>query len=183
MTSGGHSDSTRRTGPTRHQSTWRTRPGANVGGAHPGHLVAGLRHRALGDPQGRPSLSSRSRRRFPASDRPADSRWWSRIAPVPAPASSQATEGVPPRRARSPAWAPSRRHSAPTARNSISTIDRTKVESLGVSLNDVFRTFEAYLAPLVNLFDKFNQGFQVESRPSGPRRCLDDIKNLYVANR
>jgi len=64
-------------------------------------------------------------------------------------------------------------------------INRTMVESLGVSVNGVFSTLETYLgSTYVNLFNKFNQSFQVrlQADPESRRR-LDDIENLYVANR
>ena len=41
-------------------------------------------------------------------------------------------------------------------------INRTMVESLGVTINDVFQTLQTYLgSTYVNLFNKFNQSFQV----------------------
>ena len=41
-------------------------------------------------------------------------------------------------------------------------IDRTKAESLGILLSDVFSTLQGYLgSSFVNLFNKFNQVFQV----------------------
>jgi len=64
-------------------------------------------------------------------------------------------------------------------------IDRTMVESLGVTINDVFQTLQTYLgSAYVNLFDKFNQSFQVRLQADANyRRRLADISNLYVANR
>ena len=64
-------------------------------------------------------------------------------------------------------------------------IDRTMVESLGVTLNDVFQTLEVYLgSSYVNLFNKFNQSFQVRLQAGADyRRQMHDIANLYVANR
>jgi HAE1 family hydrophobic/amphiphilic exporter-1 len=63
-------------------------------------------------------------------------------------------------------------------------IDRTKAESLGVQLNDVFTTLQAYLgSSYVNLFNKFNQVFQVYVQADAPFRLKPaDIKNLYVRN-
>jgi len=64
-------------------------------------------------------------------------------------------------------------------------INRTMVESLGVTINDVFQTVQTYLgSTYVNQFNKFNQSFQVRVQ-AGPdaRRELQDISNLYVANR
>ena len=64
-------------------------------------------------------------------------------------------------------------------------IDRTMAESLGVTMNDVFQTLQTYLgSTYVNLFNKFNQSFQVRVQADADyRRRLDDIGNLYVANR
>ena len=63
-------------------------------------------------------------------------------------------------------------------------IDRTKAESLGVSLNDVFGTLQGYLgSSFVNLFNKFNQVFQVYIQAESAFRLQpEDIKNLYVRN-
>ena len=64
-------------------------------------------------------------------------------------------------------------------------INRTMAESLGVSINDVFQTLQTYLgSTYVNLFNKFNQSFQVRVQGEADyRRQLDDIKGLYVTNR
>ncbi|MGZ4970599.1 MAG: efflux RND transporter permease subunit [Methylobacter sp.] len=63
-------------------------------------------------------------------------------------------------------------------------IDRTKAESLNVPLNNVFSTLQTYLgSSFVNLFNKFNQVFQVYVQADAPFRTLpEDIKNLYVRN-
>ena len=63
-------------------------------------------------------------------------------------------------------------------------IDRTKAESLQVPLNNVFDTLQAYLgSSFVNLFNKFNQVFQVYVQADAPYRLQpEDIKNLYVRN-
>jgi hydrophobic/amphiphilic exporter-1 (mainly G- bacteria), HAE1 family len=65
------------------------------------------------------------------------------------------------------------------------TIDRTMAESLGVTINDVFQTLQANLgSTYVNLFNQFNQSFQVRMQADADyRRRLEDISNLYVANR
>ena len=65
------------------------------------------------------------------------------------------------------------------------SINRTMVESLGVTINDVFQTLQTYLgSTYVNLFNKFNQSFQVRVQADADyRRQLNDIANLYVANR
>ncbi|HNC19618.1 efflux RND transporter permease subunit, partial [Accumulibacter sp.] len=64
-------------------------------------------------------------------------------------------------------------------------IDRTMVESLGVTIDDVFQTLQTYLgSTYVNQFNKFNQGFQVRMQGEAEqRRRLSDIAGLYVANR
>ena len=64
-------------------------------------------------------------------------------------------------------------------------IDRTMVQSLGVTIEDVFQTLQTYLgSTYVNQFNKFNQSFQVRIQADAAnRRQLEDINNLYVANR
>jgi hydrophobic/amphiphilic exporter-1 (mainly G- bacteria), HAE1 family len=64
-------------------------------------------------------------------------------------------------------------------------INRTMVESLGVTINDVFQTLQTYLgSTYVNQFNKFNQSFQVRVQgESDYRRDMRDISSLYVANR
>jgi HAE1 family hydrophobic/amphiphilic exporter-1 len=64
-------------------------------------------------------------------------------------------------------------------------IDRTKAESLQVPLLNVFETLQAYLgSSFVNLFNKYNQVFQVYIQADSPYRLQPgDIKNLYVRNR
>ena len=63
-------------------------------------------------------------------------------------------------------------------------IDRLKVKSLGVTLNDVFQTLQAYMgSSYVNLFNKFNQSFQVRIQADRKYRLTpEDIGNLYVEN-
>jgi HAE1 family hydrophobic/amphiphilic exporter-1 len=63
-------------------------------------------------------------------------------------------------------------------------IDRTKAESLEIPLNRVFDTLQAYLgSSYVNLFNKFNQSYQVYVQASAPYRLSpEDIKSLYVRN-
>ncbi|MFB3884183.1 MAG: efflux RND transporter permease subunit [Thermodesulfobacteriota bacterium] len=63
-------------------------------------------------------------------------------------------------------------------------IDRTKAESLQVPLSNVFNTLQAYLgSSFVNLFNKFNQVFQVYIQADNRYRLQPkDIKNLYVRN-
>ncbi len=63
-------------------------------------------------------------------------------------------------------------------------IDRTKVESLNIPLSNVFNTLQAYLgSSFVNLFNKFNQVFQVYVQADAPYRLNpEDINNLYVRN-
>ncbi len=63
-------------------------------------------------------------------------------------------------------------------------IDRTKVKSLGVTLNDVFKTLQAYMgSSYINLFNIFNQSFQVRIQAESDYRLLaSDINELYVEN-
>lgn len=63
-------------------------------------------------------------------------------------------------------------------------IDRTKAESLQVPLVNVFNTLQAYLgSSFVNLFNKFNQVFQVYIQADSSYRVTPrDIKRLYVRN-
>ena len=63
-------------------------------------------------------------------------------------------------------------------------IDRTKAESLNIPLNSVFDTLQAYLgSTYVNLFNKFNQVFQVYVQADAAYRLQpEDIKSLYVRN-
>jgi HAE1 family hydrophobic/amphiphilic exporter-1 len=63
-------------------------------------------------------------------------------------------------------------------------IDRTKAESLQVPLSNVFNTLQAYLgSSFVNLFNKFNQVFQVYIQADNRYRLQPrDIRNLYVRN-
>jgi HAE1 family hydrophobic/amphiphilic exporter-1 len=63
-------------------------------------------------------------------------------------------------------------------------IDRTKAESLNIPLNSVFDTLHAYLgSTYVNLFNKFNQVFQVYVQADAAYRLqAEDIKSLYVRN-
>ena len=64
-------------------------------------------------------------------------------------------------------------------------INRTKAESLEIPLNNVFDTIQAYLgSSYVNLFNKFNQSYQVYIQAAAPYRVnLEDIKGLYVRNK
>jgi HAE1 family hydrophobic/amphiphilic exporter-1 len=64
-------------------------------------------------------------------------------------------------------------------------INRTKAESLGIPLNNVFNTLQAYLgSAYVNLFNKFNQSYQVYVQAAAPYRLnMENIKDLYVRNK
>ncbi len=64
-------------------------------------------------------------------------------------------------------------------------INRTQAQSLGVPLNDLFQTLQTYLgSSYVNLFNKFNQSFQVRMQADADfRRTALDIASLYVANK
>jgi HAE1 family hydrophobic/amphiphilic exporter-1 len=63
-------------------------------------------------------------------------------------------------------------------------IDRTMAKSLGVNVNNVSQTLQAYLgSTYVNLFNKFNQSFQVRVQAEADyRRQLQDIGKLSVIN-
>jgi HAE1 family hydrophobic/amphiphilic exporter-1 len=63
-------------------------------------------------------------------------------------------------------------------------INRTKVESLEIPMSNVFNTLQAYLgSAYVNLFNKFNQTYQVYVQAAAPYRLTpEDIKDLYVRN-
>jgi HAE1 family hydrophobic/amphiphilic exporter-1 len=63
-------------------------------------------------------------------------------------------------------------------------IDRTKAQSLGIQISDVFATLQSYLgSAFVNLFNRFNQVFQVYVQADSRFRLSpEDIKNLYVRN-
>ncbi len=63
-------------------------------------------------------------------------------------------------------------------------IDRTKALSFQVPLSNVFDTLQAYLgSSFVNLFNKFNQIYQVYIQANDRYRATpDDIKNLYTRN-
>jgi HAE1 family hydrophobic/amphiphilic exporter-1 len=63
-------------------------------------------------------------------------------------------------------------------------IDRTKVESLQVPLERLFETLRGYLgSSFVNLFNKFNQVYQVYIQADARYRLEPkDISNLYVRN-
>ncbi|MFZ4698467.1 MAG: efflux RND transporter permease subunit [Candidatus Methylumidiphilus sp.] len=63
--------------------------------------------------------------------------------------------------------------------------DRTMAKSLGVAIDDVLKTLEASLgSTYVNLFNKFNQSFQVRLQADAEsRRHLEDIQKLAVTNR
>ncbi len=63
-------------------------------------------------------------------------------------------------------------------------IDRTKAQSLEIPLNSVFNTLQAYLgSAYVNLFNKFNQSYQVYVQAAAPHRLSPEhIQSLYVRN-
>jgi len=63
-------------------------------------------------------------------------------------------------------------------------IDRVKAQSLNVPLADLFQTLQSYLgSTFVNLFNKFNQVFQVYVQADAPFRLRpQDIQRLYVRN-
>ena len=63
-------------------------------------------------------------------------------------------------------------------------IDRTQVQSLQVPLGDVFSTLQSFLgSSYVNLFNKFNQVFQVYVQADAPYRLhRQNLDELYVRN-
>jgi HAE1 family hydrophobic/amphiphilic exporter-1 len=63
-------------------------------------------------------------------------------------------------------------------------IDRVKAQTLSVPMDNVFATLQAFLgSSYVNLFNKFDQPFQVYVQADAPYRLkIDDIKNLNVRN-
>ncbi len=63
-------------------------------------------------------------------------------------------------------------------------IDRTKAQSLQVPLGNIFQTLQGYLgSSFVNLFNKFNQIYQVYIQANERYRMApEDIRNLYTRN-
>jgi hydrophobic/amphiphilic exporter-1 (mainly G- bacteria), HAE1 family len=63
-------------------------------------------------------------------------------------------------------------------------IDRTKAQSFGVPVNNVFETLRGYLgSSFVNLFNKYNQVYQVYIQANDSYRLKpEDIRNLYTRN-
>lgn len=63
-------------------------------------------------------------------------------------------------------------------------INRTKAESLGVSVGDATDALQTYLgSSYVNLFSKFGQVFQVYVQADAPSRMtIEDVRNFYVKN-
>src|SRR5262249_41851313 len=64
-------------------------------------------------------------------------------------------------------------------------IDRPMARALGVTVDDVFKTLQAYLgSSTVNFFNQFNQSFQVRVQADADsRRRLADLSRFTVANR
>jgi HAE1 family hydrophobic/amphiphilic exporter-1 len=64
-------------------------------------------------------------------------------------------------------------------------IDRTKVESLEIPMDNVFKTLQAFLgSTYVNLFNKFNQSYQVYVQAGAQfRLSAENIEALYVRNK
>ena len=64
-------------------------------------------------------------------------------------------------------------------------INRTMARSLGVETNDISQALQTNLgSTYINLFNKFNQSFQVRVQAQQDyRRQLQDIGDLYVANK
>ncbi|MFT4059346.1 MAG: efflux RND transporter permease subunit [Legionella sp.] len=63
-------------------------------------------------------------------------------------------------------------------------INRTKAESLGVSIGDASDALQTYLgSSYVNLFTKFGQVFQVYVQADAPyRMTMEDVRHFYVKN-
>ena len=63
-------------------------------------------------------------------------------------------------------------------------INRTKAESLGVSVGDASDALQTYLgSSYVNLFSKFGQVFQVYVQADAhSRMTIEDVRNYYVRN-
>lgn len=63
-------------------------------------------------------------------------------------------------------------------------INRTKAETLGVSLGDAFSTLQTYLgSSYVNLFTKFGQVFQVYIQAdASSRMTVEDVRHFYTKN-
>jgi len=63
-------------------------------------------------------------------------------------------------------------------------IDRTKAQSLGVPMSNIFDTLQSFLGSnFVNLFNKFNQVFQVYVQAEAQYRLNpEDIRSLYTQN-
>jgi hydrophobic/amphiphilic exporter-1 (mainly G- bacteria), HAE1 family len=64
-------------------------------------------------------------------------------------------------------------------------VDRVKAEALQVPVSSIFETLQSNLgSTFVNLFNKFNQVYQVYVQADAPYRLQPrDIQNLYVKNR
>jgi len=64
-------------------------------------------------------------------------------------------------------------------------INRTKAESLGVSIGDASNALQTYLgSSYVNLFSKFSQVFQVYVQAdASSRMTIEDVRNYYVKNK
>lgn len=64
-------------------------------------------------------------------------------------------------------------------------INRTKAESLGVSIGDASDALQTYLgSSYVNLFSKFGQVFQVYVQADAKSRMtIEDVRNYYVKNK
>jgi HAE1 family hydrophobic/amphiphilic exporter-1 len=80
-------------------------------------------------------------------------------------------------------------HVATTFRSAVPQVsvivDRTKAETLGVSVDDVFAAMSSYLgSSFVNQFNKFGRTFQVYVQADSKYRLKpSDIENLYVKSR
>src|SRR5439155_25456958 len=71
---------------------------------------------------------------------------------------------------------------SPSAPQVTVTVDRDRIQTLRVSVGDVFSTLSSYLgATYVNQFNKFGQVFQVYAQADSQFRLRpDDLLNIYV---
>ena len=111
----------------------------------------------------RPRSASSAPRRSTAWAAPAASSCRCRTAATPGPRRCRGRSTTSPRRAtRNPGSSACSAASAPTSRSSIVDVDRDKAKTLGVSLDDVFDTLQAYLgSAYVNDFTRFGRNWQV----------------------
>ena len=66
----------------------------------------------------------------------------------------------------------------------VARIDREKVKTLGIPLNNVFQTMQVFLGSVyVNDFDYLNRSYRVYVQADAPyRMSVNDLQNIYVRN-